>query len=74
MGPGFGVILKAPQVIFNVQPMLRTAGLDHKFFVFVYPQDLDQWSSNLSVRQDHLESLSKHSLLILLSEFLIQQV
>lgn len=59
---------------FNVQPALRTAGLLCRFFLFVFPLGPDQWSSNLSVHQDHLESVSKHMRLAPRSEFLIQQV
>lgn len=73
-GARFWCYFKSSPGDFNVQPTLRTAGLDCRFFVFVFPQGPDQWSSNLSVHQSHLESLSKYTLLAPLSGFLIQQV
>lgn len=42
---------------FNVQPMLRTAGLDGRFWGFVFPQGLNQWSSNFECASESVGEL-----------------
>ena len=69
-GAGLWCYLKSSPADFNAQPGLIAAGLDCRFFIFVHSYGLNQWSSNLNVHQNHLESLLEHRLL----EFLIQQV
>lgn len=44
-GARFWCYFKSSPGDFNVQPTLRTAGLDGRFFVFMFPQGPDQWSS-----------------------------